>query len=310
MQVAIIGGTGFVGSHLADAVLDAGHQVALLVRSGSEHKITRPDDCRIVTGDLDDPQALDRALAGCDAVVYSVGILREEPRAGITFEALQYEGVVETVAAARRTGVDRFLLISANGVKKPGTRYQETKHRAEEYLLSSGLSATILQPSVIFGDPRGRMEFASQLYRDMVAPSLPAVAFFGGTSPRTGQPLMSPIFIGDVADATVSVLEDAGTAGNRYPLGGPEILTWSKMIYRIASAVGRRKWIVPMPVGLIWLAAMLLDRFSWFPVTRDQLRMLVEGNTADPAIVESLIGRVPAHFDLAHLGYLGKKSRD
>ena len=76
------------------------------------------------------------------------------------------------------------------------------------------------------------------------------------------------------------------------------------MIRRIASAVGRSKLIMPMPVGLMRLAATLFDRFPWFPVTRDQLRMLVEGNTADPGIIESLIGRPPASFDLQHLAYL------
>lgn len=310
MQIALIGGTGFVGSHLAEALLDNRHAVSLLARRGSEHKVTRTDECRVVAGDLDDPKALDATLKDCDAVIYSVGILRELPRLGVTFEALQYKGVVKTVEAARRTGVERFLLISANGAKVPGTAYQETKYRAEEYLLSSGLAATVLQPSVIFGDPRGRMEFATQLYRDMVAPFIPAVAFFSGTSPGTGQPQMSPVHISDVAGAVLAVLEDAGTAGKRYPLGGPEILSWSEMIGRIAGAVGRSKWILPMPVGLMRLAATLLDRFPWFPVTRDQLQMLVEGNTVDPAIIESLIGRPPAQFDLAHLGYLQDASRD
>ena len=306
MQVAIIGGTGFVGSHLTDALLENGHQVSLLVRKGSEHKVSRPDDCRIVAGELGHQKALDATLADCDAVIYSVGILREDPRAGITFEALQYQGVVKTIDAARRTGVDRFLLVSANGAKAPGTAYQETKHRAEEFLLSSGLTATILQPSIVFGDPRGRIEFATQLYRDMVAPFVPAVAFFSGANPRTGQPLMSPVHAGDVAEAVLAILGDAGTAGKRYPLGGPEVLAWSDMIRRIASAVGRRKWIVPMPVGFMRMVAALFDRFAWFPVTRDQLQMLVEGNTADPAIVESLTGHAPTRFDQEHLLYLSR----
>jgi hypothetical protein len=62
--------------------------------------------------------------------------------------------------------------------------------------------------------------------------------------------------------------------------------------------------LVPMPVKLVMLAASLLDRIPTFPVTRDQLQMLIEGNTVDPSIIESLIGRAPAKFDVEHLAYL------
>ena len=78
---------------------------------------------------------------------------------------------LSAAAAAKRANVQRFILISANGIKMPGTPYQETKLRAEEHINASGLDATIFRPSVIFGDPRGTMEFATQLYRDMVARS-------------------------------------------------------------------------------------------------------------------------------------------
>jgi NADH dehydrogenase len=304
MRVAIIGGTGFLGSHLVDALLSAGRAVSMLVRDGSNAKAHRASECLTVTGDLDDADALDRLLAGCDAVIYSVGILREIPRQGVTFEALQYEGVVKTVEAARKANVRRFMLISANGVRVPGTPYQETKKRAEDVVLSSGLDATVFQPSVVFGEPRGRMEFATQLLQDMVAPPLPALEFFQGISPSRGPILMSPVLVTDVADAILAALANDETIGKVYPLGGPEILTWREMIRRVAAAVGRRKLLVPMPVKLVMLAASLLDRIPTFPVTRDQLQMLIEGNTVDPSIIESLIGRAPAKFDVEHLAYL------
>jgi NADH dehydrogenase len=312
MRVAIIGGTGFVGSHLVDALLAAGHAVSMLVRDGSNAKAHRASECLVVTGDLDDEDALDRLLAGCDAVIYSVGILREIRRQGVTFEALQYEGVVRTVEAARKANVSRFLLISANGVRVPGTPYQETKKRAEDVVLSSGLDATVLQPSVVFGDPRGRMEFATQLFQDMVAPPLPAIEFFQGISPSRGPILMSPVLVTDVADAVLATFANDETIGKAYPLGGPEILTWREMICRVAAAVGRRKLFVPMPVKLMMLAASLLDRMPTFPVTRDQLQMLIEGNTADPSIIETLIRRAPKKFDVEHLAYLrsGSEGRE
>ena len=155
MRVALIGGTGFVGGYLVDALLEAGHDVSLLVRRGSEGKV-QADVWRTISGDTAEDSAVAATVAECDAVIYNVGILRESPRQGITFESLQFDGVVRAVEAAKNAGVRRFLLMSANGAKVPGTPYQETKKRAEDHVLSSGLDATVFRPSVIFGDPKGK----------------------------------------------------------------------------------------------------------------------------------------------------------
>ena len=307
MRVAIIGGTGFVGSYIVDALLEQGHDVSMLVRPGSEHKVRHSDSVRIVAGSIDTTASIGDLVAGCDAVIYCVGILREFPKKGITYEATQYDGVGKAVDAVHDNGVRRFLLMSANGVKQPGTRYQETKKRAEERVRASDLDVTIFRPSIIFGDPRGQMEFATQLFQDMVEKPIPAVGFFSGMSPTSGSVLMSPVHVEDVARAFVSSLADDSTIGEIYNLGGPDILSWTEMIRRIAATTGRKKWILPLPIGLMKLAATLFDWLPFFPVTRDQLTMLAEGNTADPAAIESLIGRPPTPFSLEHLGYLNDR---
>lgn len=304
MKVGIIGGTGFVGGHLTDGLLQAGHELTLLVRPGSGAKLRRPGQVRVVEGDLSSRDALRDVVEGCDAVIYNVGILREFPRRGITYEASQFQGAVDTVSAAIDAGVKRFLLMSANGVKRPGTPYQETKHRAEEFALRSGLDVTVMRPSVIFGDPQGTMEFATQLYRDMIRPPLPAVGFFAGGDPETGAIVMSPVHIDDVVAAFVAALGDDSTIGKTFALGGPEILTWRDMITRIANATGKNKWVLPMPTRIMRIGATLFDRLPFFPVTRDQLTMLEEGNTADPDILRQLIGREPKAFTAENLAYL------
>ena len=116
MKVAVIGGTGFVGRYIVDALIDAGHAVSLLARPGSEEKLQRADAVHVTRGAVESATAIAATLEGCDAVIYCIGILRESPRKGVTFEALQYEGVVRTVEAAINAGVQRFLLMSANGV--------------------------------------------------------------------------------------------------------------------------------------------------------------------------------------------------
>jgi NADH dehydrogenase len=304
MRVAIFGGTGFVGSYLIDALIASGHQPSVLVRSGSESKVRQAKRCRLVSGDLSSKTAIDGALEGCDAVIYTVGILREFPKRGITFEELQYRGAVRVVEAATNCGIRRLLLMSANGVKVPGTPYQESKFRAEEYAKASGLDVTIFRPSVIFGDPRGLMEIGTQLNEQMISPPIPAIGFFTGWHPQQGAVVMSPVHVEDVALAFVSALEDPSVVGGTCVLTGPEELSWSDMLQRIAQAAGRNKWILPMPIGLMKIAATLFGWLPFFPVTRDQLTMLAEGNIGDPSELTTLIGREPRAFVPANLAYL------
>lgn len=305
MRIAIFGGSGFIGGYLTDHLLAAGHNLSLLVRPGSESKIHQRDACRLVTGNLGSREVIDETLADCGAVIYCVGILREFPRRGITFEELQYRAPVRVAECAKSRGISRFLLMSANGVKEKGTPYQQTKYRAEQYLKQAGTQVTIFRPSVVFGDPHGGMEIATQLCRDMVRPPLPAVGFFTGLNPRKGQVMMSPVHVSAVAQAFVAALEDAATSGRTFVLGGPETLSWCEMIRRVARAVGRNKWLLPMPVGLMKLAATPLDWLPLFPVTRDQLTMLAEGNRASPADLEALIGNAGLAFVAENLAYLG-----
>ena len=296
MRVGIIGGTGFVGGYLVDALLAHDHEVSVLVRPGSEHKVRQPEHVHVVTGDLDSTAGLAAVLEGCDAAIYNVGLLREFPRRGITFEQTQYQGVVDTINAARQAGVRRLLLMSAIGVKDPGTRYQATKRRAEIHALNSGLDVTVLRPSVIFGDPRGTMEFATQLFQDMIKPPLPAVAFPGVR--------MSPVCIEDVADAFCAALQDDSTFGQTIELAGPETLNWREIVQRVAAAAGKSKFIVTMPLWVMRIGATLFDWLPFYPVTRDQLTMLEEGNTGTADAVESLIGREAKPFTPDSLHYL------
>ena len=148
------------------------------------------------------------------------------------------------------------------------------------------------------------MEIATQLYADLVRPPVPAAGFHTGWSPARGPVMMSPVHVEDVADAFVKALDDKSTHGKTIALGGPDALSWTEMLRRVAAAAGRRKLVLPMPIGLMKLGAALLDWLPFFPVTRDQLTMLEEGNTAPPGDLEGLIGRPARAFSAANLAYL------
>jgi len=221
MNVAIIGGTGFVGSYLVDALVEEDIQPRVLVRPGSQAKLVQPEACTMVSGDLDNRRSIIKLLEGVDAVIYNVGVLREFPRRGITFKALQEIAPIQVIDTAVEVGVPRFLLMSANGATPEGTPYQRAKFAADEYLMKSGLEWSIFRPSVVFGDPRGRMEFASQLYNDIVCSPLPAPLFFNGIDPRhAGQFQLSPVHVKDVAKAFVHQLTTSSDSSRVYHLGG------------------------------------------------------------------------------------------
>ncbi|TVQ86580.1 MAG: NAD-dependent epimerase/dehydratase family protein [Chromatiaceae bacterium] len=305
MKVSIIGGTGFVGSYLVDKLCADGHEVRVLTRPGSEHRLSSPSGCQAVSGEVGDEAALRELLSDAEAAIYLIGILREDPRAGISFDALQRRGAERTIGLAEELGVGRFLLMSANGVDAAATPYQTTKLAAEERLRQSSLNWTIFRPSVIFGDPRGRMEFCSQLKAELIDSPLPAPLFFPGFSPLgAGSFRLGPVHVEDVAAAFAAALANPDSGGQTYHLCGPQALTWKEILQAIAAAAGKSKLMLPAPAILIAPVAGLLGRFSWFPVTRDQLSMLLAGNTcSDDGLAR--LGLSAQRFDQSTLAYLG-----
>ncbi len=305
MKVALFGGTGFVGGYLVDELVSRGHTPVVLIRQGSEHKLRQPDKCIRVRGAIDDVDAVRETVAGADAAIYNVGILRAFPQRGITFAALHFEGAKRTMDLATEAGVGRFLLMSANGVRRDGTEYQKTKYLAEEYLQTTDLDWTVFRPSVLFGDPRGQMEFATQLYRDIVRPPTPAPLFHEGLLPfNAGSFQMSPIHVHDVARIFVATLEADDSVGSVYLLGGPDKLSWKAILRTIAEATGKRLVALPVPAWGLKQVAGLLERFPAFPITRDQLTMLMEGNTCDSRDIFERFGIQPTPFNAHTLSYL------
>ena len=305
MKVAVFGGTGFVGSYLVDSLLAHGHTPRLLVRPGSESKVVQRERCELVPGEIGRPEAVAECMAGAAAAIYNIGLIRELPKQGITWEAMHYTGAVTAMDAAARAGARRFVLMSANGVKPEGTGYQSTKYRAEQYLAGSGLDWTVFRPSIVFGPPRGRLEFCSMLQAQMMTPPIPAPLFHEGVWPGgAGRFLMSPVAVEDVAEAFVRALDTPASHGRIFPLGGPEALEWREILRVIAAAGGKRKMMVPAPAGVIRAVASLLDRFEWFPITRDQVQMLLEGNAADGREAWELFGITPRRFEVEALAYL------
>ena len=307
MKVAVFGGTGFVGSYLIDELIASDHIPRVLVRPGSEEKLMQADKCEPVHGDISDKIAIGDTLAGTEAAIYNIGIIKQFPRNGITYEDLQFDGARNCMDQCKELGIDRFILMSANGVRPDGTGYQKTKWLAEQYLMNTDLKWTIFRPSLIFGDPRGsnRPEFCTQLKKDLIRLPIPAPLFHKGLLPvDAGKFSMSPIHVKDVASIFVGSLASEDTISKIFELGGPNTLDWKEIIKTIAKGSGKNKWTIPAPAIFIRSIAALFDRFSWFPITRDQLTMLMEGNTCETSDLFTKFRAMPIPFTAEELSYL------
>ena len=307
MKVALFGGTGFVGSYIIKELIEKGYTPKVLVRPGSENKLVHSKDCEIIVGQIENKDSINEVLTDVDAAIYNIGIIREFKSKGITYEKMHYQGAKHCIDLAKKNNVNRFILMSANGARLNGTGYQTTKFLAEKYLKGSGLHWTIFQPSLIFGDSDGRMEFCSQLKKDMLGLPFPAPLFFNGIlSFNVGNFSMSPIHVSDVSKCFVDALKNDKSTFQTYTLGGDKDFNWRDIISIISNAYGKNKWMIPAPVLPIKLLAMLFDGFSWFPISKDQLNMLMEGNICNSEKSYSDFNYKPKQFSKQNLSYLNK----
>ncbi len=273
MNIFLTGSTGFVGKQILKDLLNENHRVRCLVRKGSESKISQyKNGVEIVDGDITNARSLEGKLKGCDAVINLVGIIREYPLKGITFKKMHYEGTVNLVNAARSQGVNRFIQMSALGARAHGkTRYQLTKFHAEEYIRSNGLDYTIFRPSIIFGPEDKFVNMFAKMLR--IQQFVPVVG--------NGKYQMQPVSVENVSLGFVKSVEKSDTIGKIFEVGGPEKISLNQLIDIIAEALCVPPHKLHIPVFIMNIMAEMFDWLPFFPVTKEQITMLIEGNTCD-----------------------------
>jgi uncharacterized protein YbjT (DUF2867 family) len=272
MRVLLTGGTGYVGRMLREKIHEDGHQVRLLVRKGSVTAVGPSDPYEVVRGDIMDTHACLRAADGCEAVVNLVGIIREYPRDGTTYQALHTEATHNIADAARRMGIERFVQMSALGARPDArSRYHVTKFEAEEIVRQSNMRWTIFRPSVIF---HSGCEFIRQLVDLVRRPVVPVI--------DGGKALLQPISLENVTGPMARCLHMPETQDRVYEMGGPDRIPFVDLVGRTASYY--KVWMNTMPVSSGFLRPLVraMQRFSTFPLTVDQMEMLIEDNVCDP----------------------------
>ena len=283
MKVFVTGSTGFVGNHVLNELLDKGHQVRALVRPGSEYKLKRPDEMESTSGTVEEPADLIQGMEGCDAIIHLVGIIRAFPSRGITFEKLHTEAAANVVAAAKETGVSRLLHMSALGAREDGpTPYLSTKYAAEELVRESGLDFTIIRPSLIFG----RGGEAIKMFSDMVAKIV--VPIIGD-----GKYRFQPVSASTVAQGFEKALGLEDAHRKTLDVGGPDNVTFDEIMDTLARVKGKTIVKIHLPVFPLRMVSSALQHAPGYPLTTDQITMLLEGSTCDEKPFYELLDLTP-----------------
>lgn len=293
MQILITGGTGFVGHHLARLLINRGHDLRMLVRKTSSHKrLEGLTNIQFVHGDITQPKTLANIASDVDCVVHLIGIIRENPREGITFEEIHADGTQNMIRTAQAAGVRRWIQMSALGTRPNAiARYHRTKWAAEETVRSSNLEYTIFRPSIIYGI---RGAFTEQLV-GMVrkAPFIPVIGGGGG--------MLQPIHVDEVCACFISSIESNTPLNNVFELGGPDRLRFHEIVEFVAEVMGEKKRRAPIPMLVAKTLFGIMNAIGFAPggtplPSQDQLIMLGEENICDIAPLKKAFGFTPRSF--------------
>jgi NADH dehydrogenase len=277
-RVVLIGGSGFVGSAIANRLCEA--SVGVLIptrrRSRAGNLLLLPT-VQVVEADVHDPATLARLFAGADAVVSLVGILHSRSGSpyGPDFARAHVELPKKIVTACRTAGVSRLVHISALGADTNGpSEYQRSKAAGEAAIRSTGadLAWTILRPSVIFGRGDSFLNLFAGLARTF--PVLP----LAGAGAR-----FQPVHVEDVAEVVWRCLQEPGAAGQIFELAGPTVYTLRQLVEYVSALVGCPRPIVPLPEALGMVQAALMELAPQPLMSRDNVRSMRVDNIASGA---------------------------
>ncbi|QPC42583.1 complex I NDUFA9 subunit family protein [Kaustia mangrovi] len=288
--VTIIGGSGFLGSHIVRALAKRGYRIRVGVRrpdtAGHLLPLGMVGQIMPVQANVRYPASVAAACAGADAVINLVGVLAPSGRQ--TFEAVHVFGAEAVARAAREAGAKTMLHVSAIGADPESpAEYGRTKAEGEARVRQEFPEATVFRPSIVFGPEDSFFNRFAAMAR--FSPVLPLI---GG-----GHTRFQPVFVGDIARAAAAVVDGAETGGKPYELGGPEVLTFRELMEFMLKTIRRKRVLMPVPFRLARLQASLLQLLPNPLLTVDQVTMLERDNVVGDAALNE--HRTFEAFDIA-----------
>ena len=267
--VTLFGGDGFVGRYVVGELTRSRVRVRVASRDPKTDFFLRPlamlGQLQSVRADVTDPDAVARAVAGSDAVVNFVGILKG------AFDAIHVDGARNVARAAAAAGARSLVHVSAIGANADSaSAYGRSKGEGEAAVREAFPSATIVRPSVIFGREDQFLNRFAKLAR--IAPVLPVIR----PSAR-----FQPVFVADVAKAVAAAALDPGAHGGRtYELGGPEVMSMRRINEYVTATTRRPRPLIDVPDAISGAFAKFAGWLPGAPITNDQWLMLQSDNVA------------------------------
>ncbi len=269
-KVFITGSTGFVGSEIIKLLINENYQIYALVRN--KNKLLSDKNIIEVEGDILNPQTYKDILKECDILINLIGIIREFPKKNITFHNLHVKSVKNLLEISKNSKIKKIIHMSANGARKDAvTTYHKTKFQGEQLVKNYGINYTVFKPSVIYGT---NDEFINMLAGFMI--KAPVFSYFGD-----GKQLLQPVSVEEVAEIFVKSISNKITDNQTYTVCGNKVLTYKEILRLILKVKNTKKILLPVPVFIVKLMTSLLGGFDGFPLTKEQLIMLLEGNTCE-----------------------------
>jgi uncharacterized protein YbjT (DUF2867 family) len=267
MRIAITGGAGFIGGHLAQRLVAEGHQVVLLARGASGQSASRKMGTEFVLSDLSNPTALIDAFKECDAVAHCAGINREMGEQ--TYQKVHVEATRNVVKAVQEAGVKKLLLMSFLRARPDcGSAYHESKWAAEEIVRNSGLDYTIIKAGMVYGLGDHMLDHLSHALH-----TFPFFAMVGFKEKG-----IRPLAIDDLVEVLRASLTENQLSRNTVAITGAEELYLSEAVRRVARVTGNNIRMFRAPVWFHLALARFWELTMKVPlVARAQVRILSEG---------------------------------
>lgn len=264
LKIIVLGGSGFVGRLLVKRLAAEGNRVTVLSRNvGSHYDRLVPPNVSLREADVFDPQALQQALAGADAVVNLIGILNESGDDGAGFQRVHVDLTKQVIAACHANGVRRLLQMSSLNAGRGDSHYLRSRGEAEAAVKASGLDWTVFEPSVIFGVGDGLFSRFAALLK--LAPVLPLAC---------ADAKFAPVHVADVVEAFVRSLRNRRTFGEVYELYGPDVFSLKQIVQMTARQLELKRLVVPLPDVLGRLQGLVFDFVPGKPFSSDNFRSL------------------------------------
>ncbi len=293
-RIVIVGGSGFVGSHLARRLVAEGHQVRIVSRH-HQGRHPLPKEVKVTECDVHNPASFCDAFIGCSVAINLVGILNEKGHNGRGFHKAHVELSDKVIQACAANGIERLLHMSALGADAENgpSFYLRSKGEAEEAVHASSLKVTSFRPSVIYGEGDSFLNrFANLLAIPGPFPLACADARF------------APIWVEDVVSCFVHAIGDEQTVGKRYNLCGPNEYTLEELVRYTSWLMGKKKWIVPLGDTASAIQARLLELVPGKPFSRDNLDSTKVASVCDAGFPR-VFGFKPESLEAVVPGYLG-----